>query len=154
MQRGITRQTQINSSWTDITTGLVPGPQSMKTGNDGMECVENQCAHSIPPSHALCWFASTPPVREPNGSDVQRPSSSDFAYSVGADNVSAAQKTSDAAEHTKHICSWPRPKLSKRFRRPVVGPLGSCLNKQADLCLQQRELDRDFASGLVLFFAS
>ena len=49
MQRGITKRTQINSSWTDITTSLVPVLQNMKTGKDGMECVENQCAHSIPP---------------------------------------------------------------------------------------------------------
>ena len=35
MQQGITKQTQINSSWTDMTTSLVPVLQNMKTGNDG-----------------------------------------------------------------------------------------------------------------------
>ena len=50
MQRGITKRTQINSSWTDIiTASLVPVLQSMKTRNDGMEGVENQWAHSISP---------------------------------------------------------------------------------------------------------
>ena len=73
MQRGITKWTQINSSWTDIiTASLVPVLQSMKTRNDGTECVENQ-------SHTARWFASTPPIRESNGSDVWRPTSSDFA---------------------------------------------------------------------------
>ena len=47
MQQGINKQTQINSSWTDITASLVPALQNMKTGNDGEECVENQSAHSI-----------------------------------------------------------------------------------------------------------
>ena len=38
MQRGITKQTQINSSWTDIAASLMPVTllQNMKTGNDGM----------------------------------------------------------------------------------------------------------------------
>ena len=49
MQQGITKLTQINSSWTDITTSLVPVLQNMKTGNDGTECIEKQSAHSIPP---------------------------------------------------------------------------------------------------------
>ena len=49
MQPGITKQTQINSSWLDITASLVPVLQNMKTGNDGTECVEKQSAHSIPP---------------------------------------------------------------------------------------------------------
>ena len=40
MQQGITKLTQINSSWTDITTSLVPILQNMKTGNDGTECIE------------------------------------------------------------------------------------------------------------------
>ena len=30
--------------------------------NDGMECIEKQSAHSVPP-HTMHWFASTPPVR-------------------------------------------------------------------------------------------
>ena len=76
-------------------------------------------------------FASTSPIREPNGSDVRRPSSSDSACSAGADNVRVAPKASDAAEHTKHICSRPHPSLSKCFRRPMVGLVCSCFyNKQ------------------------
>ena len=63
-------------------------------------------------------FASTPPIRESNGSD-------------GADKVHVAPKPSDAAEHTELICSRPRPRLSKCFRRPMVGPVGSCLYAQA-----------------------
>ena len=43
------------------------------------------------------------------------------------DNVRAAPKASNAAEDTKHICSRPRPRLSKRFRHPTVGPMCSCL---------------------------
>ena len=55
MQRGITKRTQINTSWTDIiTTSLMPVLPNMKTRNDRMECVENQSAHSIPPlSHTV-----------------------------------------------------------------------------------------------------
>ena len=76
----------------------------------------------------LRWFTSTPPIRESNGSDVRRPSSSDFACSVGADNVCVAPKASDVAEHAKHICSRPHSRLSKCFRRPTGGPVCSCLN--------------------------
>ena len=49
MQWGITKWTQINSSWKDITASLVPVLQNMKTVNDGTECIEKQSAHSIPP---------------------------------------------------------------------------------------------------------
>ena len=51
MQRGITKWTQISSSWTDIAASLVPATllQNMKTGNDGTECIEKKSAHSIPP---------------------------------------------------------------------------------------------------------
>ena len=49
MQWGITKWTQINLSWTDITTSLVPVLQSITMRNDRMECIENQCAHSISP---------------------------------------------------------------------------------------------------------
>ena len=49
MQQDITKQTQINSSWTDVTASLMPVLQNMKTGNDGMECIENQSAYSILP---------------------------------------------------------------------------------------------------------
>ena len=45
---------------------------------------------------------------------------------IGADNVRAAPKASNAAEHTKRICSQPRPSPPKHFRRPVVGPVCSC----------------------------
>ena len=124
-QRGITKRTQINLSWMDITASLVPVLQTMKTGNDGTECTEKQS--SPHPSHTPCWFASTPPIRESNGSDGQQPTSSDFACWIGADNVRAAPKASDAAEHTEHICSWPRPSLSQHFRYPTVGLLCSCL---------------------------
>ena len=128
MQQGITKWTQINPSWTDmITTSLVPVLQNMKTGNDGTECLEKQSAHSIPPSHTPRWFASTPPIRESNGSDSWQPSSSDFACWIGADDVHVAPKASNAAEHIKQKCSRSRPSLSKRFRRPTVGPVCSCL---------------------------
>ena len=51
MQRGITKQTQINLSWTDIAASLVPVTllQNMKTGNDRTECIEKQSSHSFPP---------------------------------------------------------------------------------------------------------
>ena len=49
MQQGITKWTQFNLSWTDIPASLVPVLQNMKTGNDRMECIEKQGAHSIPP---------------------------------------------------------------------------------------------------------
>ena len=49
MQQGITKRTQINSSWMDTITSLVPVLQNMKTGNDGTECIEKQCAHNILP---------------------------------------------------------------------------------------------------------
>uniref|UniRef100_A0A671XE77 Anoctamin n=1 Tax=Sparus aurata TaxID=8175 RepID=A0A671XE77_SPAAU len=69
----------------------------MKTGNDGTECIEKQSAHSIPslPHTVLIrqhtanqngHSAGTQPIRGSNGSDVRRPSSSDFACSVGSDN--------------------------------------------------------------------
>uniref|UniRef100_A0A671XDL1 Anoctamin n=1 Tax=Sparus aurata TaxID=8175 RepID=A0A671XDL1_SPAAU len=75
----------------------------MKTGNDGTECIEKQSAHSIPslPHTVLIrqhtanqngHSAGTQPIRGSNGSDVRRPSSSDFACSVGSDNVRAAPK--------------------------------------------------------------
>ena len=82
------------------------------------------------PSHTPRWFASTPPIRESNGSDVRQPTSSDFACWIGADNVRAAPKASNAAEHTEHICS--RPRLSKRFRHPTVGPVCSCLQTNTE----------------------
>ena len=67
------------------------------------------------------------PIRESNGSDGQQPTFSDFARWIGADNIHAALKASNAAEHTEQICSRPRPSLPKRFRRPTVGPVCSCL---------------------------
>ena len=49
-QRGITKRTQMNSSWMDIiTAGVMSVLQSMKTRNDVTECGENQSAHSILP---------------------------------------------------------------------------------------------------------
>ena len=87
------------------------------------------------PSHTPRWFASTLPItmvtqplRESNGWDGRQPTSSDFACWIGADNVHGAQKASNAAEHTKRICSQPHPSLPKRFRCPTVGPVCSCLN--------------------------
>ena len=51
MQRGITKRTQINLSWTDIiTASLMLVLQNMKTRNDGAECIENQ-QYSAPPTH-------------------------------------------------------------------------------------------------------
>ena len=110
----------------------------MKMGNDGTECIGKQSAHSILslPHNALIrqhtpnqsgHSAGTQPIRESNGSDVRCPTSSDFTCWIGADNIRAAPKASNAAEHTKHICSWPYPSLPKRFRRPTVGPMCSCL---------------------------
>ena len=61
MQWCITKRTQINLSWMDITI-LVPVLQNMKTGNDVTECIEKQSAHSIRSSCTLCWFASTSPI--------------------------------------------------------------------------------------------
>ena len=49
MQQGITKQTQINSSWMDITASLVPVLQNMKTRNDGTDCLEKQ--RVFRPSH-------------------------------------------------------------------------------------------------------
>ena len=72
----------------------------------------------------LSW---TDIITESNGSDVRQPTSSDFACWIEADNVREAPKASNAAEHTEHICSRPRPSLSKRFRCPTVGPVCSCL---------------------------
>ena len=103
MQWGITKRTQINSSWMDITASLVQGLQNVKTGNDGMECIEKQSAHSICPSHTPHWFASTLPIRESSVSDGQKPTSADFTCWIGA-------------EDTKHICSWPRPSLPQRCK--------------------------------------
>ena len=48
-QQGITKRTQINSSWKDITASLMPVLQNMKTENDGAECIEKRSSHSIPP---------------------------------------------------------------------------------------------------------
>ena len=124
MQWGITKRTQINSSWMDITACLVQGLQNVKTGNDGMECIEKQSAHSICPSHTPHWFASTLPIRESSVSDGQKPTSADFTCWIGANNVRVAPKASNAAEHTKHICSWPRPSLPQRCK---VQRLGRCV---------------------------
>ena len=44
-----------------------------------------------------------------------------------------APKVSNAAEHTEKIYSRPRLSLPKRFRRPTVGPVCSCLKFQKDL---------------------
>ena len=53
MQWGITKGTQITSSWTDMTISLVPGLQSRQ--------------HTVfCPSHTPSWFPSTPPVRADN----------------------------------------------------------------------------------------
>ena len=124
MQRGITNWTQINSSWMDIVTAsLMPVLQNMKTRNDETVCIETNAHTVFCPSHTPRWFASTLPIRESNGSDVRRPTSSDFACSVGSDNVCATSKASDAAEQAKNICSRPHPSLSKRFRHPTVGPV-------------------------------
>ena len=111
MQWGITKRTQINSSWMDITASLVQGLQNVKTGNDGMECIEKQSAHSICPSHTPHWFASTLPIRESSVSDGQKPTSADFTCWIGA-------------EDTKHICSRPCPSLPQRCK---VQRLGRCV---------------------------
>ena len=50
MKRGITKRTQINSSWTDITASLMPVLQNMKT-SDGTECIEKQSANQ-----RIQWF--------------------------------------------------------------------------------------------------
>ena len=73
--------------------------------------------------------ASTQPIRESHGSDGRQPTSSDFACWIGADSIRAAPIVSNAAKHTEHICSWPCPNLAKRFRRPTVGPVCSCLKR-------------------------
>ena len=136
MQRGITKRTQINSSWMDIiTASLMPVLQNMKMGNDGKECIEKQSAHSIPPlplaalirkhtANQNGHLAGTQPVRESNGSEVLQPSSSDFTCWIGWDNVHAAPKASNAAEHTEQICSRPRPSLPSALD---VQRLGRCV---------------------------
>ena len=75
--------------------------------------------------------ANTQPIRESDGSDGWQPTLSDFACCIGADNVHAALKASNAAEHTGQICSQPRPSVPKRFRRPTVWPVCSCLKFNA-----------------------
>ena len=40
---------------------------------------------------------------------------------------SVVPKASNTAEHTEQICSRPLLGLSKQFRRPMVGPVCSCL---------------------------
>ena len=94
----------------------------------GLLMIRSRRYRHFRPSHTPRWFTSTPPSRESNGSDVRQPTSSDFACSIGTDNIRAGPKASKAAEHTKHICSRPCPSLPKRFRRPTVRPVCSCLN--------------------------
>ena len=95
---------QINLSWTDITTaGLLPVLQNMKTGNDGVCRKPMHTQYSAPPTHRADSLARRRSIR-------------------------AAPKASDAAEHTEQVCSRrPRPSFSKRFRCPTVGPVCSCI---------------------------
>ena len=141
MQRVITKQTLINSSWEDITASLVPILQNMKTRHGGMECLEK--AHTVfRPSHTPCWFTSTLPIRESNGSNGRQPTSSDFTCWIRADNVCTVPKASNAAEHSKHICSRPRPSLPKHFRLPTVGPVCSCLESDVAVTALPVGIDR------------
>ena len=129
MQWSITKQTQINSSWTDIiTVSLMPLLQNMKTRNDGMECI-NQCAHIFLPSHTPHWFASTPPVRESSVSDSRQPTSSDFACWIRA-----APEASSAAELTKHICSQPHLSLPNASDVQWLGRCVSAFKLMLLLC--------------------
>ena len=108
--------------------------QNIKTGNDETACIEKQSAHSIPPlphTTLICQHpsnqnghtASTQSIRESNGSDGQQPTFSDFACWIGANTAHVVPKGSNAAEHTKQICSRICPSLPKRFRQPMVGPV-------------------------------
>ena len=111
----------------------------MNTGNDGMECIEKQSAHSIPPlPHTHRWFARTPTIRmviqlaynqseNPMAQTADSQTFSDFACWIGAVNVHPVSKAFNAAEHTKQICSRTRTSLSKCFRHPKSGPVCSCL---------------------------
>ena len=108
MQRGITKRTQINSSWTDITASLVPVLQNMKWRNRVHRKTKRK-QYSAPPTDradSLAHRQSETPI---------------------GDIVHAVPKASNTAEHIEHICSRPRPSLPKRFRRPTVGPVCSCL---------------------------
>ena len=82
-----------------ITAGLVPVLQSMKTRNDGTECVKKpmRTQFSTPPTHSADLLAHR---QSENPMAQTSDGSSDFACSVGSDNVRAALKASDAAEHT------------------------------------------------------
>ena len=95
----------------------------------GLVMIRSHHHRHFRPSHTPRWFASTPPIRESNGSDIWQPNYSDIACGIGADNVPAASKASNAAEHTEQICSQTPLSLPKCFRHPTVGPVCSCLNQ-------------------------
>ena len=121
MQRGITKRTQINSSWMDIAASLVPVTVVTPKHENGEWRNRVHRKNANQNGHT----ARTQPIRESNGADGRQPSFSDFTCWTGADNIHAAPKASNAAEHTKQICFRPRPSLHKRFRRPTVGPVCS-----------------------------
>ena len=104
----------------------MPGLQNMKTRNDTTECVENQCAHSNPPTHhtdLLAHRQSEYPVAQTVDSPPPQTSHVESEQTTSE----RLRKRPNAAEHTKHICSRPRPSLSKCFKSPTVGPVCSCL---------------------------
>ena len=97
MQQGITKLTQINSSWTDITTSLVPVLQNMKTGNDGMECIEKQRT-AIRMAIQLAHNQSENPMAQTTNGPPPQTSHAQSDPTTSA----RLRKASDAAEHTNH----------------------------------------------------
>ena len=84
----------------------------MKTGNDRMERIEKQSAHSILPLPHTLSFVSTSPIRmviqlAHNQSENTMAQTADSQPSQTS-HVELEQTTS---EHTKQICSQPRPSL-------------------------------------------
>ena len=119
-----------------MTTSLMPVLQNMKTGNDGTECIEKHSTLGIPllPHVALIRLHTANQNGHSAGTQSENPMAqmSDghllrLRMLNGADSIQAAPKASDAAEHTKHICSRPRASLPKCFTRPTVRLVCSCL---------------------------
>ena len=98
-------------------------------------CRSGKVVCSAPPTHradSLTHCQSEWSLNKTTNKSIQwRPilrqsTFSDFACWIGADNICTAPKASNAAKHTKQICSRTRPSLPKHFRRPTVGPVCSC----------------------------
>ena len=145
MQRGITKRTQINSSWTGIiTASLMLVLQNTKTRNDGTEWVENQCAHSIPPLphtqliQRIQWLrwptANLLRLRMLNWSR-QRPSGSESFQRSWTHQTDLYPTSSKSLQTLQTSNSWAGVFLTLNAERRMAAVHSSCSQTRSNVLL-------------------